>query len=108
MFPEQLDGRVYLHRLRHPISAEQCRAAGVPYWRRRAELRSATRTNLDNAGGAGGWTFQLIPPVRAWSDRHPAALPSGLGTEAAGVVEDVGPGVDHVKAGDRVAYAAAR
>src|SRR6201984_3775652 len=36
---------------------------------------------------------------------YPAALPSGLGTEAAGVVEDVGPGGDHIKAGDRVAYA---
>jgi NADPH2:quinone reductase len=32
-------------------------------------------------------------------------LPSGLGVEGAGVVEGVGPGVAHVKAGDRVAYA---
>ncbi len=32
-------------------------------------------------------------------------LPAGLGVEGAGVVEEVGPGVTHVKAGDRVAYA---
>jgi NADPH2:quinone reductase len=32
-------------------------------------------------------------------------LPSGLGSEAAGVVEAVGPGVTAVKPGDRVAYA---
>ncbi len=31
-------------------------------------------------------------------------LPSGLGMEGAGTVEAVGPGVAHVKAGDRVAY----
>jgi NADPH:quinone reductase len=31
-------------------------------------------------------------------------LPSGLGVEAAGVVEAVGSGVAHVRAGDRVAY----
>jgi NADPH2:quinone reductase len=31
-------------------------------------------------------------------------LPSGIGNEAAGVVEAVGPGVDWVKPGDRVAY----
>src|SRR5450755_1777196 len=34
-------------------------------------------------------------------------LPSGLGSEAAGVVEAVGEGVTSVKAGDRVAYAGA-
>ena len=32
-------------------------------------------------------------------------MPSGLGSEGAGVVEAVGPGVTWVKAGDRVAYA---
>jgi len=37
---------------------------------------------------------------------YPAPLPGGLGHEAAGVVEAVGPGVDHVRPGDRVAYAA--
>ena len=37
---------------------------------------------------------------------YPLPLPSGLGQEAAGVVEAVGPGVTHVKPGDRVAYAA--
>jgi NADPH2:quinone reductase len=35
----------------------------------------------------------------------PAGLPLTAGNEAAGVVEAVGPGVDWLKAGDRVAYA---
>ncbi|WP_137817584.1 NADPH:quinone reductase [Pseudomonas sp. 2FG] len=35
----------------------------------------------------------------------PPALPSGLGTEGAGVVEAVGSAVTHVQVGDRVAYA---
>ncbi|EPC00547.1 quinone oxidoreductase [Litchfieldella anticariensis FP35 = DSM 16096] len=37
---------------------------------------------------------------------YPApSLPSGLGTEGAGVVDAVGEGVSHLKPGDRVAYA---
>ena len=35
----------------------------------------------------------------------PPSLPSGLGTEAAGIVSKVGSGVKHIKAGDRVVYA---
>jgi len=39
------------------------------------------------------------------SGLYPISLPSGLGSEAAGVVEAVGPGVTVVRPGDRVAYA---
>ena len=38
------------------------------------------------------------------SGLYPVPLPSALGTEGAGVVEEVGAGVSDVKAGDRVAY----
>jgi NADPH2:quinone reductase len=38
------------------------------------------------------------------SGLYPLTLPAGLGCEAAGVIEAVGPGVDHVAPGDRVAY----
>ena len=38
---------------------------------------------------------------------YPGKLPAGLGGEAAGVVEAVGPGVTDLKPGDRVAYGSA-
>ena len=36
---------------------------------------------------------------------YPQEFPAGIGMEGAGVIEAVGAGVTHVKAGDRVAYA---
>ena len=36
---------------------------------------------------------------------YPLPMPLNLGMEASGVVESVGPGVTHLKAGDRAAYA---
>jgi len=41
------------------------------------------------------------------SGLYPLPLPSGLGSEAAGVVEAVGPGVSTFKAGERVGYCGA-
>ncbi|MEX0338684.1 MAG: quinone oxidoreductase [Arenibacterium sp.] len=38
---------------------------------------------------------------------YPLELPHALGMEAAGIIEEVGEGVTHLKAGDRAAYAAA-
>jgi NADPH:quinone reductase len=35
---------------------------------------------------------------------YPLPLPAGIGQEGAGVVEEVGAGVKHIKAGDRVAF----
>src|ERR1700690_4294324 len=38
------------------------------------------------------------------SGLYPTTLPGSLGAEAAGIVEEVGPDVTDIKAGDRVAY----
>ena len=38
------------------------------------------------------------------SGLYPLPLPSGIGQEAAGVVEEVGAGVDYLRVGERVAY----
>ncbi len=38
------------------------------------------------------------------SGLYPLTLPSGIGQEAAGVVEEVGAGVDYLRVGERVAY----
>ena len=51
---------------------------------------------------AVGFNFQ---DIYTRSGLYPAPLPTGLGTEAAGVIEKVGPGVVEFKAGDRVCYA---
>lgn len=48
-----------------------------------------------------GLNFQ---DIYARSGQYPVPLPSGLGTEAAGVVEAVGPGVSEFKVGERVCY----
>jgi NADPH:quinone reductase len=40
------------------------------------------------------------------SGLYPLPLPSGVGSEGAGVVEAIGKGVSQIKVGDRVAYAA--
>ena len=41
------------------------------------------------------------------SGLYPLPLPSGLGSEAAGLVEQIGPGVTCIRVGERVAYAGA-
>lgn len=40
------------------------------------------------------------------SGLYPMQMPAALGMEAAGVIEAVGPGVSHLRPGDRAAYAA--
>ncbi len=40
------------------------------------------------------------------SGAYPLKMPSGIGSEAAGVIEEVGEGVSNLKPGDRVAYGA--
>src|SRR5215831_10436795 len=78
MLPEQRYGSVHLYCLRHPIHAEQCRAAAMRNLRRRAAVRSTTRTNMDHARSPDGWAFQLIRI--AMLDPATIALINGLGS----------------------------
>src|SRR3546814_12743825 len=48
-----------------------------------------------------GLNFQ---DIYARSGQYPMPTPSGLGTEAVGIVEAVGPGVSEFTVGDRVSY----
>jgi NADPH2:quinone reductase len=48
-----------------------------------------------------GFNFQ---DIYTRSGMYPVPMPSGLGTEAAGVVEKVGASVTDFKVGDRVCY----
>ena len=41
------------------------------------------------------------------SGLYPMPMPSPLGGEGAGVIEEIGPGVGDLKVGDRVAYGSA-
>ncbi len=49
-----------------------------------------------------GFNFQ---DIYTRSGQYPAPMPSGLGTEAVGVVEALGAGVTDFRVGDRVCYA---
>ena len=48
--------------------------------------------------------FNMVDTYMRSGLYYRGAMPIGLGIEAAGVIEALGPGVAHVKVGDRVAY----
>jgi NADPH:quinone reductase len=89
-----MDKAILLHRYGGPEELQLVPAsAGVPG---RGEVRirhHAIGVNFTDVYHRTG-----VHPVK-----YP--LPMGLGMEGAGVVEAVGPGVEHLRAGDRVAYA---
>jgi NADPH2:quinone reductase len=75
------------------------------------EVLELTQIDLPKPGPGEAQVLHLAIGVNFVDTYHrtgayPLPLPSGLGVEAAGVVEAVGPGVNGLRKGDRVAYLA--
>jgi len=87
----------------HAIRYHKTGGPEVLVWRR---CRSASPVRARRASGIRPWGLNFVD-IYNRSGIYPVQLPSGLGGEAAGVVEEVGSGVTDIKPGDRVAYGAA-
>ncbi|MDM0018975.1 quinone oxidoreductase family protein [Variovorax saccharolyticus] len=86
------------------ITAVRIHAAGDPEVLKLEELElpSPATGEVRIRHTAIGLNFQ---DIYTRSGQYPAPMPSGLGTEAVGIVEAVGEGVSGFKVGDRVCYA---
>src|SRR5262245_3386257 len=82
-----------------PVKAAVVRERGAPVSVEQLELLPPGPGEVQvrlAASGGGHSDYSVVTGVM------PMKLPCVLGHEGAGVVEEVGPGVDHVRPGDRV------